>query len=82
MEKYIEKRVMDEAFLIKSTHKTVRDVALLFGVSKSTVHKDMQERLEGINKGLYDDIMLIFEEHIRLRHIRGGEATRVKYLKL
>ena len=50
-------------------------------VSKSTVHKDLNERLSHINMQLYESILKILKEHIETRHIKGGESTRIKYLK-
>ncbi len=60
---------------------TVRAVAYAFSVSKSTVHKDITEKLEQINPDLYDRVRVILEKNKSERHLRGGEATRVKYLK-
>lgn len=82
MNKKIIKRVIDEAKYIIETKKTVREVSSVFNVSKSTVHKDMQERLYMIDKELYNNIVNIFNYHIQIRHINGGEATKQKYLKL
>lgn len=82
MNKKIIKRVIDEAKYIIETKKTVREVSSVFNVSKSTVHKDMRERLYMIDKELYNNIVNIFNYHIKIRHINGGEATKQKYLKL
>jgi len=82
MNKKISKRVIEEAKYILKTKKTVREVAKNFKVSKSTVHKDMQERLYNINMNLYNDINDIFRYHIMIRHINGGNATKQKYLNL
>ena len=60
---------------------TVRAVAYAFSVSKSTVHKDITEKLEKIDPDLYDRVRVILEKNKSERHLRGGEATRVKYLK-
>ena len=60
---------------------TVRAVAYAFSVSKSTVHKDITEKLERINPDLYDRVRVILDKNKSERHLRGGEATRVKYLK-
>ena len=60
---------------------TVRAVAYAFSVSKSTVHKDVTEKLEQINPDLYDRVRSILDKNKSERHLRGGEATRVKYLK-
>lgn len=81
MDKYIVNRVLKEAIYIIETNSTVRDVANVYRVSKSTVHKDLKERLRQINMELYNKVEMIFDEHIQIRHIRGGEATKQKYLK-
>ena len=60
---------------------TVRAVAHVFSISKSTVHKDITEKLERINPDLFDRVRAILEKNKSERHLRGGEATRVKYLK-
>lgn len=82
MQKYIEQRVIDEAKHILQTLDTVRQTADVFGVSKSTVHKDLQERLIEINPSLYEKIIKVFEEHNKIRHIKGGAATKAKYSKV
>ena len=60
---------------------TVRSAARVFGVSKSTVHKDVTEHLKVINKGLYLEVQALLLKNKRERHLRGGEATRLKYEK-
>ncbi len=82
MNKNIIRRVIDESNYIIENKKTIRDTAKLFNVSKSTVHKDMQERLKEIDKEKYTIINDIFKYHIEIRHINGGEATKNKYLKI
>ena len=82
MNKRIVNRVLNESDYIIKNQKTVREVAIVFNVSKSTVHKDMQERLKDIDYSLYKKVDKIFKYHIKIRHINGGEATRSKYLKL
>ena len=63
------------------THSTVRSVANHFGISKSTVHKDVTKILEMINKDMYLEVKSILDTNKKERHIRGGEATKNKYLK-
>lgn len=63
------------------TGATVRQAAVSFGVSKSTVHKDLTERLKKCNKALYSEVKKVLSKNKAERHIRGGEATRKKYLK-
>ncbi len=78
----ITQRVIKEAEYMKKTNKTLREIAKVFGVSKSTVHKDLKERLKNINHTLYLEISEILKQHIETRHIKGGESTKKKYLKL
>lgn len=61
---------------------TVRQTAGKFGISKSTVHKDVSERLKTLKPSLYNEVKKILDFNKQERHIRGGEATRRKYLKL
>lgn len=79
---YINKRVLEEANYIIQTGKTVREIASLFKVSKSTVHKDLHERLLKIDKEKCKNVEDILKYHIDIRHIRGGESTRKKYLNI
>ena len=66
---------------IKNNSATVRETANRFGLSKSTVHKDATERLKKIDQDMYCSVRAILEKNKSERHIRGGEATRLKYLK-
>ncbi len=61
---------------------TVRAAASHFGISKSTVHKDLTWRLKKINPALYEDVKAVLDKNKSERHLRGGEATRKKYLKI
>ena len=79
MEQNIEKRACDLAVYIIENRTTVRDAARHFGVSKSTVHKDLSERLARCDRGLYLQVRRIMEINKAERHIRGGLATRNKY---
>ena len=81
MNSLITKRVLDEAYFMIKTNETIREVANVFNVSKSTVHKDLHERLANINSDLYLQIDSILKYHIDVRHIRGGESTKKKYKK-
>lgn len=76
----ISKRVITEAKYMIDTNKTVRDIAGIFNVSKSTVHKDLTERLFEIDIDLHDKVKAILHYHTKIRHIRGGEATKLKFL--
>ncbi len=64
------------------TGKTLREIAKVFGVSKSTVHKDLKDRLKFIDNALYLEIQKILKYHTDIRHIKGGESTKKKYLNL
>ena len=75
----IEERACDLAEYIIENKATVRAAATRFGISKSTVHKDLAERLEYINFGLYQQVKEVLEHNKAMRHIRGGIATRKKY---
>lgn len=79
MKDYIWKRVLDIGQYILESKQTVRQTAQIFGVSKSTVHKDVTERLPTINKRLAGKVKSILDLNKSERHIRGGEATRRKY---
>lgn len=82
MQEYIRKRVVDICNYILESQATVRQAAGVFGVSKSTVHKDMTERLPTINKQLAIQVKKILDNNKAERHLRGGEATRKKYQEL
>lgn len=82
MKSDILKRVLDETFHIINTEDTIRDIAKIYKVSKSTVHKDLNERLSQVDEDLYQRVVDILKHHIDIRHLRGGESTRQKYLKL
>ncbi len=75
----MEERARELGEYIIENKATVRAAAKQFGISKSTVHKDMTERLETINWGLYLRVKEILEQNKAERHIRGGDATRRKY---
>lgn len=79
MKEYIEERVLSVANYILETKSTVRDAASVFGVSKSTVHKDMCERLYKLNHQLFCQVRVVLDENKAERHIRGGMATHRKY---
>ena len=76
MSTYIIKRVLNIANHIIDTKETIRETAKKFNISKSTVHKDLQERLYQIDINKYNIIKQIMNEHIETRHIKGGESTR------
>ena len=75
----IEERAQKLALYIIENQATVRSAAQQFGISKSTVHKDLSERLPVLNRPLYLQAKAVLEENKAERHIRGGIATRKKY---
>ena len=79
MKDYIEERAMDIANYIIDHNATVRQNARQFGISKSTVHKDVTERLAVINPSLARQVRIVLDVNKSERHIRGGLATREKY---
>ncbi|WP_102026461.1 sporulation transcriptional regulator SpoIIID [Salirhabdus sp. Marseille-P4669] len=79
MHDYIKERTIKIGKYIVETRKTVRVIAKEFGVSKSTVHKDLTERLPEINPELGKEVKEILDYHKSIRHLRGGEATKKKY---
>ena len=81
MKDYIEERVIELAEYITDKNATVREAAKRYNVSKSTVHKDVTERLHGINKNLFEEVKSVLNKNKEQRHIRGGMATKEKYLK-
>ena len=81
MNKKIITRVLEEGKYILDTGMTVREMAKIFGISKSTIHKDLRERLLEIDKDMYKDVSNILQYHMEVRHIRGGESTRRKFLE-
>ena len=81
MGELIKERVYKEAYYILKTKKTLRELSKVFNLSKSTIHKDLKERLKFIDLTLYKEVQKIFQNHIQTRHIRGGESTKKKYQK-
>ncbi|WP_017471021.1 sporulation transcriptional regulator SpoIIID [Amphibacillus jilinensis] len=79
MHDYIKERTIRIGRHIIDTKKTVRTIAKEFGVSKSTVHKDLTERLPELNPELSIQVKEILEHHKAIRHLRGGAATKRKY---
>jgi len=80
MEK-IEERVLNEAKYLLQNFCTIREVAKKFKVCKSTVHNDLSVRLKTLDYTLYSKIQYIFKYNIYVRHIRGGQSTKLKYEK-
>ena len=80
MKTYIEERAMEIARYIIDNNTTVRQAAKHFGISKSTVHKDVTERLVQVNPSLAAEARKVLDVNKSERHIRGGMATKEKYL--
>ncbi|MBO5059866.1 MAG: sporulation transcriptional regulator SpoIIID [Clostridia bacterium] len=82
MKDYIEERVLELAHYILENESTVRKAAKRFNISKSTVHKDITERLQDVNPVLAAQVHSVLDKNKAERHIRGGMATKEKYLRL
>ena len=79
MKGFVEQRAVELGEYIIQSTATVRKTAKKFGISKSTVHKDVSERLKKVNPQLYREVKSVLEINKAQRHIRGGMATRRKY---
>jgi putative DeoR family transcriptional regulator (stage III sporulation protein D) len=79
LNRLVEERAVELGNYISQNKATVRNAAKIFGISKSTVHKDVSERLRNINLKLYSEVKNILEINKSQRHIRGGLATKNKY---
>ena len=77
----IKRCVLEAEYIIK-TGATIRKTAKMFAYSKSTIHKDVTERLYYIDKELYKKVKKVLEKNLAERHVRGGEATKQKYLNI
>lgn len=79
MDTYIERRTLDEANYIIDHNSTLRATAKVFGVSKSTVHKDVTERLPYLNDLLSMKVERVLDNNMKERHIRGGQSTKNRW---
>lgn len=79
MQDYISDRVIREGLYVIETFSTVRATAEYFKISKSTVHKDVTERLKALDGALYKRVRKVLDKNLSERHIRGGIATKRKY---
>lgn len=77
----IKERVLTLGTYIRDTHATVRETAGRFGISKSTVHKDMTQKLPHYDPAMFAAVRNVLEENKAERHLRGGEATKQKFLR-
>lgn len=79
MNKKIISRVIEEASYIIDTNKTIREVSIVFGVSKSTVHKDMREKLLLLDSTLYQKVSSVLEYHTYIKHIEGDRLQKISF---
>ena len=79
MNEAIRKRVLHQAHIMLDERLTVREVAKIIGLSKSTIHKDLTEKLKLIDENLFDEVSILLEYNKNIRHIRGGQKTKEKY---
>ena len=79
MREDVQRRVLQAAEYVLETGATVRACAARMGVSKTTIHKDMRERLPRLNAQMGREVDAVLQRNLRERHLRGGEATRRKY---
>lgn len=82
MRQEIQQRCIGLARHILHTGDTVRQTAKRFGLSKSSVHKDVHERLRQVHPGLFEEVQEVMNFHHQVRHLRGGEATRARWKKI
>ena len=82
MNEAIRRRVLYQAKIMLEDQLTVREVAKIIGLSKSTIHKDLTEKLKLIDEELFDEITNLLEYNKNIRHIRGGQKTKEKYENL
>ena len=79
MNEAIRNRVLYQARIMLEQKLTVREVAKIIGLSKSTIHKDLTEKLKTIDESLFDEVIELLEYNKNIRHIRGGQKTKEKY---
>lgn len=78
----MDERIIREANYVIATNKTIREVARDLNVSKTSIHRDLSYKLQKIDYDLYLKVKNIFIEHNNIRHIKGGEATKKKYMRM
>ena len=81
MKTYIEERAIEIANYMIENNATVRQAAKNFGISKSTVHKDITDKLRHVNQALYRNVKKVLEQNKSERHLRGGAATKLRYAR-
>ena len=82
LESYSDDRTLKLAFYILENQTTIRSTAKVFGIPKSTVHHDLSTKLKYINYPLYKQVKKLLQENFNIKHIHGGESTKLKYQKL
>jgi putative DeoR family transcriptional regulator (stage III sporulation protein D) len=82
MDEDIKKRVLYTAKVILDEQSTVREVAKIIGLSKSTIHKDLTSKLIDIDKTLFEEVAELLDYNKKIRHIRGGQKTKEKYARM
>ena len=82
MNEILRRRVLASANIMLESRLTVRDVAKIVGLSKSTIHKDLTEKLPNINYDLFEEVEELLAYNKNIRHIRGGQKTKEKYQQL
>lgn len=82
MNEMLRQRVLASANIMLESRLTVRDVAKIVGLSKSTIHKDLTEKLPNINYNLFEEVEELLAYNKNIRHIRGGQKTKEKYQQL
>lgn len=82
MNEILRRRVLASANIMLESRLTVRDVAKIVGLSKSTIHKDLTEKLPSINYDLFEEVEELLAYNKNIRHIRGGQKTKEKYQQL
>ena len=82
MRQEIQERCIMLARHIIETGDTVRNAAKRFGLSKSSVHKDVHERLKYVHPGLFEEVQQVMNFHHQVRHLRGGEATKARWKRI
>jgi len=78
----IDERIAREAKYILKNKSTVRATAKVFGISKSTVHNDLKNKLAGINRALFEKVNKLLHFNASVRHLRGGQSTKNKYMQI
>lgn len=82
MKGYIKERTLQVAGYISDTQETIRHTAKVFNLSKSTIHNDLSKRLAVVDEELYERVKKILEKNFEEKHIRGGQATKIKFQEL